>query len=914
MAAGFVWFLSLLSCAPLWGAPQDAAAADGSAGREVRLHAIVRDSKGRIVRNLEAADFAVTENGAAVSVSDARFIRAGDGPIWLTLVFDRMRGEPARLARESAYALLSEAHPGARIAVWAVGQGLCPLAPYTDDRKTIRTAVDAGTAKAPPAGAPPAGEALSIIRAAERLAREGRFSERAASLIAVARGLGALQGRKAIVYFSEGLALAGPGDESLAAIASAASLANATIYAVDATGLAITKEEQAARAIAISSRDSIKRQALYHPDVDAPRNTPSNTLDPGLGAANISEAAAPGGQEASPLELLAGKTGGFVTAQGHDVRTRMRRLAEELANYYEISYSRPADADGRYRAVRVSVANGKGLARVPDGFYAAAGDLGGGLLPYEAALFDVLRRAPVSDFVAHSAVTQFRASGSDRPLVSLAVEVPGNGLQFDEDAAAGVFHAHLSVLALIRDDRGAIVERFGRDMPLQATPLLLDQMRGRRFLFQELVELPQGNYTLETAVQDRLAGHYHASRLRFAVKPAGSGLSLSGLALVRYIAAAGENAQPDGAFQLAGKSVAPAVERVVAGGPGASITLFFRVYPAHAPDPVELSFEIVRDGRAVVRKPLRTDPADDSARVISLDVSGLPSGAYEVKVIATQARERAETGADLVIQGGPAAETAAAQESEIAFEPAATVSTAPPDLEQRRLLDAVRLIAVRYTERLPNFICTQVTRRLVDEAGKDQWRNLDETTYLVSYYDGQEHYDRLTARTSGADSRKYPPSVTSTGEFGSLLKSVFQPESAAKFAWVRADAMRGHPVQVFSYAVDGEHSRYRVSYSMQGQPRAVFSAFHGLVFIDQDTAVVLRITQECDSLPEAFPVRQLNLSLEYGDMAVGGQVYTLPLTFTMDLRLRKRTLVRNEVSFRSYQRFTSDSRLLPGGE
>ena len=51
---------------------------------------------------------------------------------------------------------------------------------------------------------------------------------------------------------------------------------------------------------------------------------------------------------------------------------------------------------------------------------------------------------------------------------------------------------------------------------------------------------------------------------------------------------------------------------------------------------------------------------------------------------------------------------------------------------------------------------------------------------------------------------------------------------------------------------------------------------------------------------------------DYGDTEVGGQVYTLPLAFTLDVRLRKRTQIRNENVFRSYQRFASESRLLPG--
>ena len=55
----------------------------------------------------------------------------------------------------------------------------------------------------------------------------------------------------------------------------------------------------------------------------------------------------------------------------------------------------------------------------------------------------------------------------------------------------------------------------------------------------------------------------------------------------------------------------------------------------------------------------------------------------------------------------------------------------------------------------------------------------------------------------------------------------------------------------------------------------------------------------------------MTVSLDYGDTEVGGQVYTLPLSFTVDVRLRKRTMIRNDSVFRSYQRFTTNSRLLP---
>ena len=75
--------------------------------------------------------------------------------------------------------------------------------------------------------------------------------------------------------------------------------------------------------------------------------------------------------------------------------------------------------------------------------------------------------------------------------------------------------------------------------------------------------------------------------------------------------------------------------------------------------------------------------------------------------------------------------------------------------------------------------------------------------------------------------------------------------------------------------------------------------------------MVLRLTLDSDPLPVDFPVRQMSVTVDYGDTEVGGQVYILPLSFTVDVRLRKRTQIRNESIFRSYQRFTADSRIVP---
>jgi len=444
---------------------------------------------------------------------------------------------------------------------------------------------------------------------------------------------------------------------------------------------------------------------------------------------------------------------------------------------------------------------------------------------------------------------------------------------------------------------------------------MVDDMRKRRFLFQEQVGLAPGAYTLETAVQDRLSGRVNVLKSPFTVTAAAGSPAIEGLSLVRHILASAE-AKSDGAYSLSGKTVTPAVDRVLQGGKGAAATFFFRLYPA-APSPA-LAFELLQDGKTLVHRPLEAPAASDadrSAQVISLDIGAIPSGVYDVRILATQGSATASAAMQVTIENGAVMESGApaavTEDAEVALAPAAAIPAVAPNAGQQRLLEEARASGLQYAAHLPNFVCTEVTRRLLDPAGKQEWRILDEASQLVSYYDGKEHYESLTLRNRSADSDRYPPSLTTTGEFGSLLKSIFAPESAARFAWVRADTLRGAAVQVFSYAVDAAHSQYRVSHQVAGTPKAVFSAFRGLLFIDAETAVVLRLTLDSDPLPVDFPVRQMSVTVDYGDTEVGGQVYILPLSFTVDVRLRKRTQIRNESIFRSYQRFTADSRIVP---
>ena len=90
------------------------------------------------------------------------------------------------------------------------------------------------------------------------------------------------------------------------------------------------------------------------------------------------------------------------------------------------------------------------------------------------------------------------------------------------------------------------------------------------------------------------------------------------------------------------------------------------------------------------------------------------------------------------------------------------------------LLEQAREAALRYSDSLPDFICTEVVRRTQDPQGNGRWRSLDTLTVKLSYFGHREDYKlmQINARPTMLDFLHVGGSL-STGEFGTRLYSVF---------------------------------------------------------------------------------------------------------------------------------------------
>jgi hypothetical protein len=243
-----------------------------------------------------------------------------------------------------------------------------------------------------------------------------------------------------------------------------------------------------------------------------------------------------------------------------------------------------------------------------------------------------------------------------------------------------------------------------------------------------------------------------------------------------------------------------------------------------------------------------------------------------------------------------------------------TVPKPPPSSEeQAQILDEVREYALNYSRNLPDYICTLVVRRYAAPApgsfnggrrnDDPSWRLQDTLTVKLSYFEQREDY-RLILLNNTPTQQDYNKvgGSRSTGDFGTLLRDVFEPGTEAHFEWDHWGLLRGRPTYVFNYHVVQERSHWHVTADHDD----TIPAYRGLVYVDQETKQVLRISLEAVDMPAGFPVKQASDQLDYDYQDVGGQQFLLPLKNKVLIN-GAQFWTRNDNEYHLYHKYSAES-------
>ena len=246
----------------------------------------------------------------------------------------------------------------------------------------------------------------------------------------------------------------------------------------------------------------------------------------------------------------------------------------------------------------------------------------------------------------------------------------------------------------------------------------------------------------------------------------------------------------------------------------------------------------------------------------------------------------------------------------VAAAPVYVEPAAPPETEQERIIEQIREYALSYSRTLPDFICLQVTRRLRDQhyvpGSPASFTQADRLVEKVSYFDQKEKYELISQNENsfyGKTWESFGGSI-SRGEFGSLLRDVFEPATDTTFTWDHWGTLRGHYSYVFRYFVTSAHSKYSVEYERR---QHATPGYHGLIYVEKGPNVITRLTIEPDMAPD-FPVQDIHQTVDYDHVNISGHDFLLPTVSQVQSRAG-RFASRNEIEFRKYQKYSVRTRI-----
>lgn len=230
---------------------------------------------------------------------------------------------------------------------------------------------------------------------------------------------------------------------------------------------------------------------------------------------------------------------------------------------------------------------------------------------------------------------------------------------------------------------------------------------------------------------------------------------------------------------------------------------------------------------------------------------------------------------------------------------------APSAEERKRILDWMREYAANYSKNLPDFICVQVTRRYVDPSGLELWQKQDTVTAKLSYFEDKENYDVILVNNHPVQNMAIQQlgGASSTGEFGTMLKEIFEKESHTEFHWLRYGTLRGRLMHVFSYKLPRRYSKWTIKYD---DLDPVIAGQEGLVYVDHDTELIMRIAQNTTDIPAGYPLFKAWTTLDYDFTKIGESEFVLPLRAEIRMRAAK-LLTKNEVEFRLYRKYSAEA-------
>lgn len=677
---------------------------------EVTLDVVVRDKKGRPVKDLAAPEFEIHEDGVRQHVESFRLALRESGtkadvnrgndatpapaatapaasrdktanPGVIALVFDRLSPDARSMARKAANAYAEEGLMASDFTgVFVIDMSLLTFQQYTDNPRLVKQAIEQATSRSTStfasnneqvrslaerqtalesrsaaaqgstsasgagdrAGASAAGEGVGraeielafvqmqirMFETFETLERNHQGHATANSLLALVNSMRNLPGRKTVIFFSEGLSLPPAVVEQFKSVINAANRANVSVYTVDAAGLRIDSPNlEATREInAIAQR----RMNQAHRSQD-----PSGPLTKGLERNEDLLRLNPH----SGLGELADKTGGFLIRDTNDLRAGLRRIDEDMRSHYVLTYvPKNQEYDGRFRQISVKLSRPNLDVQTRKGYYAIDNTIALPVLAYEAPALAALSAARASDSFALRVGALSFPEPERLGLAPILIEAPASAFTYVPDNEKKSYNSNFSILALVRNESGRVVEKFSQRYPLSGPVDRIEAARNGEILFYREANLPPGRYTIEAVAHDAPSGKSSVRKTKLEIPGLDkTKLRLSSLTLLKRADRLSADEQKKNHPLHFGEIVVyPNLGEPMRKSVAKQLAFFFTAWPAQGTtEKLKLTVEVIQNGRSLAQVPAELPAADEQGRVkyaSALPLDNFQPGSYELRV------------------------------------------------------------------------------------------------------------------------------------------------------------------------------------------------------------------------------------------------------------------------------------------
>lgn len=701
--------LSALSQNP---APQQQPQQVSIRSAEVLLDVVVKDKKGKFIKDLNSADLEIFEDGAKQQIESFRMVTrpsaakpepeksdkketapptatapaekevklaSGENDIGVSaiaLVFDRLSTDARKRAHDSAMTYLGEStRPNDFIGVFNIDLSLRVLQNYTTDNHLIREAIEKAGSSSSANFASHAEEARGLNQRIDQLQKQASSSAATASggggasaaaagsasgeagvdlqfaemtrrtletfevlerdqqgyatsngLLAVVNSMRNLPGRKAVIFFSEGLAIPPNVVQHFRSVINQANKLNVSIYSIDSAGLRATNPNQEAR-------DEINALGRRRVDADPGRPELGRPMTAMLERNEDLIKLNP----QSGLTQLAVETGGAFIGDTNNVGMRLRQVDEDLHTYYLVSYvPTNQNIDGKFRQISVKTKHDDWEVQTRQGYFAVNATGYVPMLYYESPALVALNK-PTAPNAFPMQAYGFNFPDTTKQLRTVVeVQTAANSFTFTEDKAKKTFSTNFTILALIKDESKQVVGKLSRQYVLNGPSDKMKGMQNGAVLFYKETDLPPGKYEVETVAYDAPTEKASVRRFSLEVPETDEGkLRLSSIALIQRAEKAPADQKGESFFQFGEIMIYPNLGTAFKKS-AKQLGFYFVVYPAKGSKPVtEFTLQVTQGKNTVADFPLKLGSPDAQGRIAyasALPIESLNPGIYTMKI------------------------------------------------------------------------------------------------------------------------------------------------------------------------------------------------------------------------------------------------------------------------------------------